>query len=323
MRQDGQRFALAMRVFQAGHMLWPGRILPEEQHGRFGKGPREVRGPDFFARGAIACARGFPGTLDQAAGRDAILHAGEPGDIVDCIEQYEAAELADTGHGVSQIQALRIVVLGGLQDGEFQSLEQLVIIGKERQVDCNGLGDCGIGTALGNTVTSGVVGDLFAKLGEVVLTVRILDMSQKRSALTHQVGAAPHEVTGGAPRGRIDLGLRQHAAAQEYSNLWGIDLVICGRAPVERFHREGVTKDEGNTLRSAKVSEPVPGEETCNGHNQTVPIGRNGLQKWCRSGFHMAVEQDFPVVVHDTDIHGAGMPVDATVKGVLIGVESH
>jgi hypothetical protein len=37
--------------------------------------------------------------------------------------------------------------------------------------------------------------------------------------LTPQVGAAPQEVAGGAHRGRRDRGLRQHAAAQEYSNL--------------------------------------------------------------------------------------------------------
>jgi hypothetical protein len=37
----------------------------------------------------------------------------------------------------------------------------------------------------------------------------------------------------------------------------------------------------------------------------------------------MAVEQDVPVVAHNTDVHTAGVQVDATVKGVLGGVEAH
>jgi hypothetical protein len=323
MRQDGQRFALAMLVVQAGQRLLPCRIMPEDQHGCVGKGPLEVRVAAFLARGAIACARGFPGTRDQAAVRDAILDAGAPVDIGAFVEQHEAEERADTGHGLSQIQGLRLVLRGGLQEGEVQSLEPLVIIGDARQVDCNGLLDRGIGKALGHAVTIGCVGDLCANLGEVGLTGRMLDMRQKRRAFTHQMGTAPQEVTGGAQRGRIDRGWRPHAAAQESSHLLGIALVIFGLAPVESFHREGVPKDEGHTRRSAKVSEPVPGEETFNGHNQTVPIRRNGFQKGFRSGCHIAVEQDFPVVVPDTDIHTAGMPIYPTVKGVLGSVESH
>ena len=61
------------------------------------------------------------------------------------------------------------------------------------------------------------------------------------------------------------------------------------------------------------------GEEACNGDNQTVPRGPNGCEKGFRSGLHSAVEQDFPVLAHDTDIHTAGVQVDATVKGVLVG----
>jgi hypothetical protein len=197
MRQDGQRFALAMLVFPSGQRLLPCRMMPEEQHGRFGKGPREVRVADVLARGARAFARGFPGTRDQAAVRDDILHAGETVDSVDVVEQHEPEGRAETGHGLSQRQGLSIVLLGGVQDGEVQILEQLVIIGDERQVDCNGLLYCGIVTALGNAVTLGCGGDLLAHRGEVVLPVRILDMGQELRALTHQVGAA-----------------------QEFSNLW-------------------------------------------------------------------------------------------------------
>src|SRR5262249_54312599 len=99
--------------------------------------------------------------------------------------------------------------------------------------------------------------------------------------------------------------------------------VIVGLAAVDGFHREGVTEDEGHARRGAEVSEPVPGAEAFNGHHQTVPIGRNSFEQWFRSGLHIAVAHDFSVVAHKTDVHTAGVPVDATVKWVLLGVESH
>jgi hypothetical protein len=85
---------------------------------------------------------------------------------------------------------------------------------------------------------------------------------------------------------------------------------------MDGFHRESVPEDEGNALVSAEVSEPIPGEDAFNSDNQTVPIGRNSLEKGFRSGFHIAVEQDFPVMVHEADRHTAGVQVDATVKGM-------
>src|SRR5262249_42354304 len=121
----------------------------------------------------------------------------------------------------------------------------------------------------------------------------------------------------------IDIGLRKHASTEEHGNLVRLDLVIFGLAAVDGFHIEGVTEDEGNALRGAEVSEPVPGEDAFNGHNQTVPIGRNSFEKWFRSGLHIAVEHDVSVVAHKTDVHTAGVQVDATVKWVLLGVESH
>jgi hypothetical protein len=36
----------------------------------------------------------------------------------------------------------------------------------------------------------------------------------------------------------------------------------------------------------------------------------------------VAVEPDCAILAQDADIHGAGMQVDATVKWVLLGVES-
>jgi hypothetical protein len=56
--------------------------------------------------------------------------------------------------------------------------------------------------------------------------------------------------------------------------------------------------------------------------DHTLTIGRHGLEKRLRTGFHVPMQQDLAVLVEDTDIHGAGMQIDAAVKLVLFGVES-
>src|SRR5262245_56511115 len=83
MREDGRRFALAVLVLSSGQICLPCRIIPEEQHGRFGKGPLEVRIADLGTRGAIAFASGFPSTLDQTAVGDEILPPGKALNIMD------------------------------------------------------------------------------------------------------------------------------------------------------------------------------------------------------------------------------------------------
>ena len=39
-------------------------------------------------------------------------------------------------------------------------------------------------------------------------------------------------------------------------------------------------------------------------------------------GFHVPMHDDLTIVVQDADVHGAGMPVDATIKLVRRGVAS-
>src|SRR5262249_14426530 len=82
-------------------------------------------------------------------------------------------------------------------------------------------------------------------------------------------------------------------------------------------------QDKSNALLRTQVGEPIPGKYALDGHDKPLPIRGHGFEKGFRSSFHIAVEQDFPVVVHEADIHGARMQINATVKGVLVGVESH
>jgi hypothetical protein len=92
---------------------------------------------------------------------------------------------------------------------------------------------------------------------------------------------------------------------------------------MDGFHVEGVAQDKGNAWVRTEVGEPIPGADALDGHHQAIMIGRNGLEKGFRRRLHIAMHQDFPLLAHDADIHGAGMQVDPTVKWVLVGVESH
>jgi hypothetical protein len=110
------------------------------------------------------------------------------------------------------------MVFGRLDNREFSVAQQLIVLGDQGQVDCDALVYGGLSNAFGHAIPVRFGGDLRADLGEVVLAIGMLDMGQQCSALAHEVCAAPQEVTGGAPLGRIDIGLWEHATAQQGRN---------------------------------------------------------------------------------------------------------
>jgi hypothetical protein len=117
--QYGEGFTLVIFFLQAGEVFLRCRMVSEEQDGGFRKGPLQVGVADLGARRSVAFASRFLGTFDEAAIRDEILDPGEARDIMDFIEQHEAENLADAGHGLQQIQGVGVMVLGGVDDGAF------------------------------------------------------------------------------------------------------------------------------------------------------------------------------------------------------------
>jgi hypothetical protein len=64
----------------------------------------------------------------------------------------------------------------------------------------------------------------------------------------HGAGASRHggALAFGPPSlGGIDRGLREHAATQQNGDLLGVDIVVFGLAPVDRFHIQRVPEDKG------------------------------------------------------------------------------
>jgi hypothetical protein len=62
-------------------------------------------------------------------------------------------------------------------------------------------------------------------------------------------------------------------------------------------------QDKGNALLRTEVGEPLPGKHTLDGHDEPLTVRGDGPEKGFRSGFHVAVQQDFSLLIHDADVH--------------------
>ena len=76
-----------------------------------------------------------------------------------------------------------MVILGLSSDEQLELIEQGIVEADQGQVGFNAGLDGRISKAFSDTGAIGLVGDLFADLRQVVLTVGVLDMSQKIAVL--------------------------------------------------------------------------------------------------------------------------------------------
>jgi hypothetical protein len=85
MGQDRERLALAMFFLESGEILLANGSIPQEEDRGFRERPREIGMANLGARGPVAFAGRFFGTLDQPAGGDNILDAGETREVMHLI----------------------------------------------------------------------------------------------------------------------------------------------------------------------------------------------------------------------------------------------
>jgi hypothetical protein len=258
MRQDSQGFALTLLFRQAREPLLARRMIPQAQHGGFGEGPLERGMADRRAGDPVACAGRFLGTRAHAAIRDNVLHAREPLHVMDLVEQDHTQDVPDAGYGAQEVQGSRTVLLGSGHEVSRQIAEALVVGAKQGEVHVDALLHGGIGTPLGHAVTGGLLGNLLPDLGQVVLTVGVLDVGQALGPCAREIQAAPEQIPGGAPLGRIHLGVGAHPATQEPRNLVRIERVVLGLAAMDRRHREGMAEDNREACLGPEVGQPGP-----------------------------------------------------------------
>ena len=103
MRSNSSGFARTVFFLESDQELLPGGILSQAEDSRFRKGPREMGIADFGAGASRAFAVRCLGALDQTTGGGQLLDPREAVEVVDVVEPYETANLADAWDGLSQI----------------------------------------------------------------------------------------------------------------------------------------------------------------------------------------------------------------------------
>ena len=119
--------------------------------------------------------------------------------------------------------------------------------------------------------------------------------------------AAPQEIPRGAHLGGIDRGLGEHTAPQQDRNLVGVDVIVLGFAPMNRFHIESVPQDKGDPLLGTEIRQPLPGAQAFHSHDEVFPLGSNDPQERFRGGWQILVPQLRAALIQNTDVHRLGM----------------
>ena len=132
------------------------------------------------------------------------------------------------------------------------------------EINIHAFAHTGIFESVGESFAIGFIGQFCSNIREIALVICILNMGQKMTALANEIKSSAQDIAGGSHFGRIDIRLRNHAAAQQDGNLMSIDAIVFGFASMDGFHIESVSEDKGDVFTGAKIGEPVPGEETFN-----------------------------------------------------------
>jgi hypothetical protein len=133
---------------------------------------------------------------------------------MDLVQPYEGQDLLDARHRAPAGEGLCLVGLGRLDEIQLQLSEQAVVVIDQPEVHRDAFLHGRLRKAFGDASAVGRVGDVLADLGEVVLGLGMLDMGSELRTFSHQMHAAAEQVTGGAHGGGIDIGLREHPAAE-------------------------------------------------------------------------------------------------------------
>ena len=111
------------------------------------------------------------------------------------------------------------------------------------------------------------------------MAIGVLDMRDQLSPPADQVGLAAQEIPGGPHPGGIDIGLGEHTGSQELGDLERIDAIVLGLAPMDGFHVECMTENQGDVLPAAEVGEPLPAEDTLDTDDEVLAVGGDGLKR--------------------------------------------
>ena len=91
-----------------------------------------------------------------------------------------------------------ILGFGTAGEIELHFAQELIVVIDEGNVDFDRLANTGIGEMLGHIFAVGFVGPPFADLGQIVLTIGVMDVGSELGALAGQMTAPAEQITSGA-----------------------------------------------------------------------------------------------------------------------------
>lgn len=258
MRPDRHGFSLAVLVLQPGQTCLTSGMIPHASDGGCGERPREMGLADVGPCGAVPLASRCLGTRDEATVGGQLLHPREALPIMHVVEPHAAENLPQAGHGAQAIPRVRVMGSGGRDEGEVAVTEPRIRGAEEGESDCKAFWARGLGNTGSDAVAMGWVGDLVAERRQGLGAGGRWHRGQECTAGACQGPASAPQVSGSAPLGRRDSGLREPPAAPQQGDGMGIHRVVCGLAPRNGLHREGMTEDIWETLVSTAVGQPGP-----------------------------------------------------------------
>ena len=166
----------------------------------------------------------------------------------DLVEDHQRDDQIGPVDRAQQREGLAVMLLGAGADMALELGQQRVVLIDHGQIQGDGVAHLGIGEVRQQPLALAALGDAVLEGRQVVLADGVLDVGDQLRALAHEVTAPAQQIARGAHLGGIDIGLREHPAAQQPGDLVRVDLVVLGLAPVDRAHVQRVPQHEGDAL---------------------------------------------------------------------------
>ena len=211
--ENAERLCLAVFSLEPLLVLHPCRVILEKKYGSFRERPFQVHVADLATGAPIPLSRRLPGAGYQPGVRGEVLNPRKAIDIADLIEDHQGDDLPHSMDTLQEVQRLGIVIPGDPQYVSLQIGQQPAEMIDQLEIRLNASLDVGITELLGKTLLVHLTGYLLPELGQVVLRIGVLDVSEQIGAPPHEIVSAPQQVPGGSHLGWIDISHWNHAAA--------------------------------------------------------------------------------------------------------------
>ncbi|KXJ04728.1 hypothetical protein AC249_AIPGENE5433, partial [Exaiptasia diaphana] len=321
--KDPEPFSFAVLFLQSVEKTLMLGLPFQEEHGGFGESPFEVSVSHLAPARRLSFAVGLTSAGDEPGVGKEVSDLRKPFDVLNFVKEGQGQNLSDAGNGAQQVKGRGVVGANAILQVELHLMDRLIQSLEQGQVRGHGHLDLGVvSEVFEQRVPVAVPGDS-PEVGQVVLGIGVLKMSQKLGALSYEAQAPSEQISGGAHGLGIDVGHRQHATTEERRDFERVDPIVLGFTAVNGLHVVGVPEHEMDFFVGAEIGEPIPTEKTLAGDDEIVSERFDEIEKGVRSSASLSVEHLFPVGIEDAGVERSSVEIDSGVVSMLLGVKSH